>query len=285
MPPKDSPPRAGATCALTLLATSDLHLNLCPWDHYSDRPAPGTGLISAAGRIARLRRTEPNALLLDNGDFLQGTAVGDAIADSHPPRADQPHPMIEAMNLLGYDAVALGNHDFDYGLEFLGAALAGAQFPALCANLVRTDGGPPPFGGWTVLERRVTDDAGKSWPLRIGLVGVLPPQVEAWGSAHLQGRAKAQGMVETVRRLVPRMIAAGADCPVDRAEDHGLDGDMIEAQAFAFLAVRVARLFVVSRRGAKIDRATALPVYTYSMLYLALLFLAMALDRAFVVPA
>lgn len=214
MPPKDSPPRAGATCALTLLATSDLHLNLCPWDHYSDRPAPGTGLISAAGRIARLRRTEPNALLLDNGDFLQGTAVGDAIADSHPPRADQPHPMIEAMNLLGYDAVALGNHDFDYGLEFLGAALAGAQFPALCANLVRTDGGPPLFGGWTVLERRVTDDAGKSWPLRIGLVGVLPPQVEAWGSAHLQGRAKAQGMAETVRRLVPRMIASGAEVVV-----------------------------------------------------------------------
>ena len=214
MPTKDSSPLSGASCTLTLLATSDLHLNLCPWNHFSDRAAPGIGLIAASGHIARLRRTEPNALLLDNGDFLQGTAVGDAIADLHPPRADQPHPMIEAMNVLAYDGVALGNHDFDYGLDFLGAALAGARFPALCANLVRTDGGPPLFGGWTVLERRVLDDAGKSWPLRVGLVGVLPPQVMAWGSAHLQGRAKAQGMVETLHRVVPRMIAAGAEVVV-----------------------------------------------------------------------
>lgn len=194
---------------MTILATSDLHLNLCPWDYYSDRPAPGTGLASIAGRIARLRRTEPNALLVDNGDFLQGTALGDALAEAPGGR---PHPMVEAMNLLRYDAVGLGNHDFDYGLEFLGTALTGAAFPVLCANLrpVR----PAPFRPWVLLERPVRDDSGAVSTVRVGVAAFLPPQVMVWNSAHLRGRARAEGIVDAARRAVAEMAAAGADVVV-----------------------------------------------------------------------
>lgn len=194
-----------------MLATSDLHLHLCPWDYFADRPAPGRGLAAAAARILALRRELPNCLLLDNGDLLQGNPLGDALADARPPTAEHPHPMVQALNLLGCDAMGLGNHDFDFGLDFLGAALAGAEFPALCANLQRCDGGPPLFGGWTILERQVTDSRGKRRRLRIGVVGFAPPQVTVWADAALAGRISAQPILATAHRVVPRMIAAGAE--------------------------------------------------------------------------
>lgn len=210
--PKTTP--LPARCTLTVLATSDLHLHLCPWDYYADRAAPGSGLAAVAGRIRALRAGLPNTLLLDNGDFLQGTALGDALAEARPPGPHRPHPMIEAMNLLDYDAVALGNHDFNFGLDFLGAALRGAQFPVLCANLRRTDGGAPLFAGWTVLDRKVTCDDGRQRTVRVGVAGFLPPQVMVWDAAHLGGRALAEGIVATARRVVPQMIAAGAEVVV-----------------------------------------------------------------------
>lgn len=203
-----------ARCTVTVLATSDLHLHLCPWDYYADRAAPGTGLASVAGRIRDFRASLPNAMLMDNGDFLQGTALGEALADARPPGPATPHPMVEAMNLLDYDAVALGNHDFNYGLAFMGDALAGARFPVLCANLRRTDGGPTLFSRWTILDRRVTCDDGRQRPLYVGVIGFLPPQVMVWDHAHLDGRAQVDGIVSTALRLVPQMIAAGAEVVV-----------------------------------------------------------------------
>lgn len=231
-----------ARCTVTVLATSDLHLHLCPWDYYADRPAPGTGLAAAAGRIRDLRASLPNALLMDNGDFLQGTALGEALADARPPGPGTPHPMVEAMNLLDYDAVALGNHDFNYGLAFLGDALAGARFPVLCANLRRTDGGPPLFSGWTILDRRVTCDDGRQRPLHIGVVGFVPPQVMIWDHAHLDRRAQVDGIVATARRVVPQMIAAGAEvvvalCHSGIGTPEGGDDPWAEHAALALAAV------------------------------------------------
>lgn len=213
MPPI-APPAPPLTCAITVLATSDLHLHLCPWDYYTDMPAPGTGLTSAAGRIADLRRRLPNAVLVDNGDFLQGTPLGDALADSRPPTAERPHPMVQAMTLMRYDAVALGNHDFNHGLGFLDASLSGAGFAVLCANLIRTDGGAPVWSPWTILQRRVRCSDGRFRPLGIGLFGVLPPQVGIWDKAHLHQRAEARGIVATARQAVAQIRAAGADVVV-----------------------------------------------------------------------
>lgn len=237
--PTNAPP---LRCTVTVLATSDLHLHLCPWDYYADRPAPGNGLASVAGRIRALRAGLPNALLLDNGDFLQGTALGEALADARPPGPGHPHPMVQAMNLLDYDAVALGNHDFNYGLGFLGAALAEAQFPVLCANLRRTDGGPTLFSGWTILNRQVICEDGRTRPLQVGVAGFLPPQVMVWDNAHLAGRAQVEGIVSAARRVVPQMIAAGADVVIalchsgiGSAED-GTD-PMAEHAALALAAV------------------------------------------------
>jgi len=197
-------------CNLTILATSDLHLQLCPWDYYANRAAPGTGLAAVSGTIAELRAQNGNTLLVDNGDFLQGSALGDALLAERPGKA-QAHPMIAAMNLAGYDAVALGNHDFDYGLGVLSAALAEAKFPALCANLTGTGRMAVPYAGWTILHRVMTDSAGNPCRLRIGLFGVTPPQVMIWNQPKLAGRLHARGMISAARDAVSAMQKVGVD--------------------------------------------------------------------------
>ena len=161
-----------------------------------------------------MRARLPNAVLVDNGDFLQGTALAEALADARPPGPGHPHPMVAAMNLLDYDAVALGNHEFNYGLPFLAAALHGARFPVLCANLHPTDGAAPLFAGWTILERALRCEDGRIRRLKLGLAGFLPPQVTVWDDAHLRGRMRSEGIVAAARRVVPQMIAAGAEVVV-----------------------------------------------------------------------
>ena len=196
---------------MTVLATTDLHLNLFAWDDYSDRAAPGVGLESAWSTIAALRKRWPDSLLVDNGDALQGTALGDALAEAAKPGAPRLHPMIKAMNIIGYDALSLGNHDFNYGLDFLASALKGAKFPILCANLGRTDGGSLPARPFVLLDRMLPATDGKRHPVRVGLAGVLPPEVMVWESAHLSGRARVTSLVEAAEDAATRMRAAGAE--------------------------------------------------------------------------
>jgi 2',3'-cyclic-nucleotide 2'-phosphodiesterase/3'-nucleotidase len=79
-------------------------------------------------------------MLLDNGDFLQGNPMGDYIAYERGMSEGDMHPVIAAMNTLGFDASTLGNHEFNYGLPFLMKSVAGAAFPVVCANVSTADG-------------------------------------------------------------------------------------------------------------------------------------------------
>ncbi|RMF40897.1 MAG: 2',3'-cyclic-nucleotide 2'-phosphodiesterase, partial [Alphaproteobacteria bacterium] len=176
----------------------------------ADEGSGAGGLVRLADLIAEARGEAASSLLLDNGDLLQGGALGDHLAATGGFGPDNPHPMIAAMNALGYDAAALGNHDLDYGVAFLQKALSAAAFPVLCANLFRGEGGTL-LPGHRVLEREFTDDAGRAQPLRIGLVGVLPPQVTGWNHRHLAGRFTAGDCVAAVREAVPRLRRDGAD--------------------------------------------------------------------------
>lgn len=189
---------------LRILATTDLHMKLLPHDYLSGRPCDRGSLAQAAALIERHRHAAANTLLVDNGDFLQGTPLGDQAALNH--RSD--HPAVAAMNLMGYDAAALGNHDFAFGLELLRSVARQARFPLLAANL-RVRGGPD-FPNYVILGRRVTTLAGTQADLRIGLIGFLPPQTTAWDS-DLGRRMACDDIVLTARRMVPRIRAEGAD--------------------------------------------------------------------------
>ncbi len=209
-------PAAPDQIHLRLLATTDLHVHILPYDYYADRPTETIGLVALAGLIGQARAGARNTLLLDNGDVLQGSPMGDYIAEVRGVGPDRIHPAIAAMNVLGYDAATLGNHEFNYGLDYLKACLAGTRFPVVCANvLTRTGSEPlndetllPPY---VILTREMTDGAGRPHSVRIGVIGALPPQILVWDRTHLEGRVDTRDIVETIAARVPQMKAEGAE--------------------------------------------------------------------------
>ena len=189
-----------AALKLRLLATSDLHMFALDWDYYRERPDPTVGLNRIATLIAKARAEAPNALLFDNGDLIQGNPLGDYLAHAAQPSAT--HPMIRAMNSLRYDAATLGNHEFNFGLDFMERALTGAAFPYVSANVQRADGGVylPPF---CVIEREMRDEAGGAHKLRIGVIGFTPPQITIWDKANLSGKIGCVDILASARRHIP----------------------------------------------------------------------------------
>ena len=204
---------------LRLIETTDLHLHLLPYDYYADRPWAGVGLASAARLIEAARAEAPNSLLFDNGDFLQGTPMGDYVAQERGLRAGDLHPIMAAMNALNYDAITLGNHEFNYGLDFLLRTLQGARFPVVSSNLMTRRGSDARADRtlvkpYVLLDRLVADENGYRHPLRIGVIGFAPPQVVDWDNHALDGRLQARDIVETAQAWVPEMREAGADIVV-----------------------------------------------------------------------
>lgn len=202
---------------LRLIATSDLHAHLRPFDYFLDRPVPDFGLGHAAGLIAAARRGAPNSLLFDNGDFLQGSPMGDYLSRARRRRG--PNPLIEAFNQLGYDAGTLGNHEFNFGLPYLMESLGAARFPFVCANLVLSPAEEPTQDAmllppYCLLRRQVTDAGAVTRELVVGVIGFAPPQTVQWDRQNLEGRLYARDILAAARAWVPRMRSAGADVVV-----------------------------------------------------------------------
>ncbi|WP_078603893.1 5'-nucleotidase C-terminal domain-containing protein [Thioclava sediminum] len=199
------------TLALRLLETTDLHGQARGYDYFNDRPAPRRGLAALASEIAQARSEAPNCLLFDCGDFLQGTPLTQLwsepckIAGSH----DGENPMIAAMNALGYDAAALGNHEFDFGIGPLAQALEAATFPMLCANLSASIG--TPIRPWAMLERRLLDSHGNERTLRIAVIGVLPPPSLAWLETRPGAELSTSSLLEATEAQLQLIRASGAD--------------------------------------------------------------------------
>lgn len=198
---------------LRILATSDLHAHLFSYNYFADHPDGNVGLARLAAVALKARAECPNTLLFDNGDTFQGAPLGDAALSDLADDA-QAHPMIVAMNGLGYDAATLGNHDFDYGIAALERIIAAARYPIVSANVIRADGGGPFVAPHVILERRMTDTTGAVRTARIGVTGALPPQTLQWGRAHLAGRIEIEPILPAVAREVARMRAAGVDLVV-----------------------------------------------------------------------
>ena len=197
------------TLRLRVMETSDLHMNLLAYDYYQDQPSDAQGLSRVATLIARARAEQPNHLLIDNGDLIQGSPMGDVAARSD--LIQRRHPALQALHLLGYDAANIGNHEFNFGLPFLRQAYADAGFPVISSNLREAGSGQPVFAPHALLEREFRDETGRPQRLRIGLVGLLPPQILQWDRQHLQGRVVVEDMVSAARREIRALRQAGAD--------------------------------------------------------------------------
>jgi 2',3'-cyclic-nucleotide 2'-phosphodiesterase/3'-nucleotidase len=204
-----------ADLKLRILETTDVHVNLVNHDYYQDKPTDEFGLVKTATLIKAARAEVKNTLLFDNGDLLQGSPLGDWVARVQPLPRGQTHPAHKLMKALGYDAANVGNHEFNYGLPFLGQALAASGIPYVNANIYSDDGTPGGgknvFTPYVLLQRSFTDEDGKPHALKIGVVGFVPPQVMLWDRQNLLGKVVARDIVESARLFIPRMRAEGAD--------------------------------------------------------------------------
>src|SRR4030095_16815031 len=115
---------------ITILGTTDLHGNIFPLDYYTNKP-DNRGLAKMATLIKRVRKENPNVVLIDSGDTIQGTPL----EYYHNKKNNTPlDPMMTVMNSLNYDAMAVGNHEYNFGLKVLDKARSEARFPWLSAN-------------------------------------------------------------------------------------------------------------------------------------------------------
>jgi 2',3'-cyclic-nucleotide 2'-phosphodiesterase / 3'-nucleotidase len=201
---------------LRILSTTDLHCHVHPYDYYADRENHTMGLARTATIVNDIRAEATNTLTVDNGDYFQGNPMADYIAYSRGMSEGDLHPVIAGMNALGYDAGTLGNHEFNYGVPFMDLVNARADFPIVCANFARSLGATPREDAlhlppYVILERELTDGAGAKHPIKIGLIGFVPPPIMLWDRAHLEGRFAVRDIVEAARAWVPQMKEEGAD--------------------------------------------------------------------------
>ncbi len=198
------------TVDLTVLATSDVHNNYLAYDYFTDMPTEQYGLVKLASTIIEERRTKKNVLLVDNGDNIQGNPMGDLLAKAKV-KPGEISPIINLMNYMRYDAMTLGNHEFNFGLDYLQSVLAGAKFPVVSANITKPGSETPYFTPHVILKRTLLDRDGKAQRVKIGISGFVPPQIMSWDGAHLRGKIETRDIYDSAVKVVAQMKSSGAD--------------------------------------------------------------------------
>lgn len=190
------------TVQLVIAATTDVHGRVLGWDYVRDTVAPG-GLSRAATVLDALRAQHPDhVILVDAGDLLQGNPFATYFAKTDPRR---PHPIVDALNALGYDAATPGNHEFDFGVDVLLDAARDAAFRYVSANITRGATDSLLFPGYAVIPRG---------GVRVGITGFTTPGVMKWDRAQLEGRARVERIIPSAPAALRALAAAGAELKI-----------------------------------------------------------------------
>ena len=158
----------GETLHVVILATSDMHGNIWGYSYEDDAETTNNGMARLYSYIRQAREENPIVFLVDAGDDLQGTILTDTVAVREP---EKEHPVIAAMNAMGYDAMTVGNHEFNWGIPVMKRNLSQADFPVLGANILDSEGGYVTGKGWTIVERG---------GVRLAVIGVCTPEIPRW---------------------------------------------------------------------------------------------------------
>ncbi|MEV7688527.1 bifunctional metallophosphatase/5'-nucleotidase [Streptomyces bungoensis] len=211
--------KPGKRYSLTVMGTTDLHGHVFNWDYfknaeYADKGGNAQGLarISTLVEQVRAEKGRCNTLLLDAGDTIQGTPLTYYYAKVDPITAEggPVHPMAQAMNAIGYDAAALGNHEFNYGIETLRRFEEQLDFPLLGANAVDAKTLRPAFPPYFVKRFHVPGAP----PVKVAVLGLTNPGIAIWDKAYVQGKLAFPGLEEQAAKWVPKLRAMGADVVV-----------------------------------------------------------------------
>ncbi|WP_413114008.1 bifunctional 2',3'-cyclic-nucleotide 2'-phosphodiesterase/3'-nucleotidase [Thaumasiovibrio sp. DFM-14] len=199
-----------ATLQLRVIETTDIHTNVMDYDYYRSTPSEQIGLVRAASLIDELRADAINSVLVDNGDLIQGSPMGDYMA-AKGLTDNEIHPVYKVMNKMNYDVGNIGNHEFNFGLSFLDQAIEGANFPYISANVRRADNGEFYFSPYLLKTYSMYDEDQQAHDITVGYIGFVPPQIMVWDKNNLTGQVIADDILESAKQLVPEMKAAGAD--------------------------------------------------------------------------
>ncbi|WP_033284830.1 bifunctional metallophosphatase/5'-nucleotidase [Streptomyces sp. NRRL F-525] len=225
--PKPHPhPKPNKTWSFSILGTTDLHSHVFDWDYYSDKAysdakgnSVGVARVATLIKQQRKAKGEGHVLLVDAGDIIQGTSLGYYFARVDPITSGSKHPMATAMNHMRYDAAALGNHEFNYGIDTLRKFEQQCHFPLLGANALDAKTLRPAFAPYTVKKIRVPGAP----DIKVGILGLTNPGIALWDKDNVSGKMVFPGLVEQAKKYVPRLRALG--CDVVFLTDHsGLDG-------------------------------------------------------------
>ena len=163
---------------ITILATSDMHGNVWGYSYEDNKETTNNGMARLYTYIEQVRKENPNTILVDGGDDIQGTILTDDLANKQP---DKEHPVISAMNFMKYDSMTLGNHEFNWGIDNMLKILGQAEFPVLGANVLDKDGKPVTGESYTIVERD---------GVKIAIIGVCTPDIQMWDGTK-------QGIMDT----------------------------------------------------------------------------------------
>ncbi|TWT03585.1 bifunctional 2',3'-cyclic-nucleotide 2'-phosphodiesterase/3'-nucleotidase [Planomicrobium sp. CPCC 101079] len=200
--------------SLRILGTSDIHTNFVNYDYYQDKISNSLGLAKTGVLIKQARAESKNSLLFDNGDLIQGTPLGGYKATVDKLEDGELHPAYAALESLDFDASTLGNHEFNFGLDYLDETMDDAPFPVLNANVYDAETGKNRFTPYTVIDKEVVDNKGKKQTIQVGVIGVVAPQIMKWDRVNLEGKVVAKDAVESVKKFLPEVKKAGADVVV-----------------------------------------------------------------------
>ncbi|MFF4485785.1 bifunctional metallophosphatase/5'-nucleotidase [Streptomyces sp. NPDC001544] len=205
--------------ALTVMGTTDLHGHVFNWDYfkdaeYSDKAGNAMGLARVSTLVNQVREQKGrcNTLLLDAGDTIQGTPLTYYYAKVDPitAKGGPVHPMAQAMNAIGYDAAALGNHEFNYGIETLRKFEQQLRFPLLGANALDAKTLKPAFAPYFIKKFHVPGAP----PVKVAVLGLTNPGIAIWDKAYVQGKLTFPGLEEQAAKWVPKLRSMGADVVV-----------------------------------------------------------------------
>ncbi|MEY9990579.1 2',3'-cyclic-nucleotide 2'-phosphodiesterase/3'-nucleotidase [Streptomyces sp. V4I8] len=205
--------------ALTVMGTTDLHGNIFNWDYFKDAEysdakgnAKGLSRVSTLVNQVRAEKGRRNTLLIDAGDTIQGTPLTYYYAKVDPitAKGGPVHPMAAAMNAIGYDAVALGNHEFNYGIETLRKFEEQCDFPLLGANALDAKTLKPAFPPYFIKKFCVPGAP----PVRVAVLGLTNPGIAIWDKAYVEGKMVFPGLEEQAAKWVPKLRSMGADVVV-----------------------------------------------------------------------
>ncbi|WP_123669432.1 5'-nucleotidase C-terminal domain-containing protein [Actinocorallia herbida] len=245
---KPKPKPGDESVTITVMGTSDLHGCCLNWDYFKNAEFDNTahddiGLAKISSLVKQIRadRGRDRTLLFDSGDTIQGTPLATYYAKVEPITETRvKHPMARAMNAIGYDAVTLGNHEFNYGLPLLDLWIRQMDAPVLGANAVRASRDVPAYEPYVIKKMRV----GHGRTVKVGVLGLTNPGVAIWDKTYVEGELRFLDLVETARKWVPVLRAKGADVVIVTAHagDNGFSsygGDLPVENASAMVAEQV----------------------------------------------